>query len=410
MNRVCIVLPSATYRAQDYVEAARGLDLDLTVVSEEPQLLLEGDDFLQVDCTVPEAAAHQIARLHARTPIAAVLAADDQGVLIAALAARAIGLPHNPPEAVAATKNKVMLRRALRGSVRQPVYQVLGRGDDAHEVARDLGYPVVMKPLSLSGSRGVIRADNATQARAAERRIRRILTRTDSNPNDPLLIEKYVPGIEVAVEGVLAKGELTVLAVMDKPDPLVGPFFEETIYTAPSQLHPEMLDEIGDTVQAATAALGLQVGPVHAELRLDGTAVVLIEVAARPIGGLCGRALRFGLLGSSLETVLLRTATGRPMRGLRRQDPGAGVMMIPIEHRGTLKQVSGMESALEVPWVTSVDISMPRGSFVEPLPEGDRYLGFIFAVAPSPSDAEEALREAFRRLTIEIEPAPIAVD
>jgi len=410
MSRVCIVLPSATYRARDYVDAARGLDLDLTVVSEEPQLLLEGDDFLKVDCAEPEAAADQIARLHARAPISAVLAADDQGVLIASLAARAIGLPHNPPEAVAATKNKVMLRRALRESVRQPIYQVLERGDDADDVASDVGYPVVMKPLSLSGSRGVIRADDAKEARAAERRIRRILLRTDGNPNDPLLVERYVPGIEVAVEGVLVKGELTVLAVLDKPDPLVGPFFEETIYTAPSRLHPEMLDEIATTVQTAVTALGLKVGPVHAELRLDGAAVVLIEIAARPIGGLCGRALRFGLLRSSLETVLLRTATGRPTRGLRRQDPGVGVMMIPIKNRGILRQVSGQQSALRVPWITSVDISIPRGSFVEPLPEGDRYLGFIFAAAPHPSDAEEALREAHRRLTIEIEPASTSSD
>jgi len=404
MPRVAIVLPSATYRSEDFVQAALGLDLDLTIVSEGAQLLLDGDDFLKIDCAQPNEAAKQIARLHSRSPLSAVLAADDQGVVIAALAAQKIGLAHNPPESVAATKNKVMLRRALRGSVRQPVYQVLPRGFDAGEVAGDVGYPVVIKPLSLPGSRGVIRANTAEEARSAARRLRRILVRAHANPNDPILIERYVPGIEVALEGVLSDGNLTVLAVMDKPDPLIGPFFEETIYLAPSQLHPEMLDEIASVVETATRTLGLRVGPIHAELRLDGSAVVLIELAARPIGGLCGRALRFGLLGSSLETVLLRAALGRTTLGLLRQDPGVGVMMIPIPQRGTLRSISGRTEALEVSWITSVDLSIPLGSFVEPLPEGDRYLGFIFAAAPTPGEAETALRAAHSLLTIEIEP------
>ena len=404
MPRVAIVLPSATYRSEDFIQAALGLDLDLTVVSEKPQLLLDGDDFLRIDCAQPNKAAKQIARLHSRSPLSAVLAADDQGVMVAALAAQKIGLAHNPPESVAATKNKVMLRRALRGSVCQPVYQVLPRGLDAGEVADDVGYPVVIKPLSLSGSRGVIRADTAKEARYAARRLRRILVRAHANPNDPILIERYVPGIEVALEGVLSDGNLTVLAVMDKPDPLIGPFFEETIYLAPSQLHPEMLDEIASVVETAARTLGLRVGPIHAELRLDGSNVVLIELAARPIGGLCSRALRFGLLGSSLETVLLRAALGRTTLGLLRQDPGVGVMMIPIPQKGMLRSISGQTEALEVSWITSIDLSIPLGSFVEPLPEGDRYLGFIFAAAPTPSEAGTALRTAHSLLTIEIDP------
>ena len=402
MSRIAIVLPSATYRSHDFVEAARGLGMSLTVISEERQLLLTDDDFLLIDCDQPAEAAERIAALHARSPLSSILAADDQGVLVAALGAERIGLPHNPPEAVAATRNKVMLRRALRGIVRQPVYQVLEKGVDAAEVARLVRYPVVMKPLSLSGSRGVIRCDNDLEARAADSRIRMILATAGANPNEPLLIERYVPGIEIAVEGVLQNGELTVLAVLDKPDPLVGPYFEETIYTAPSQLHPEMIEEVNSVVADACAALGLVVGPIHAELRIDQSDVVLIELAARSIGGLCGRALRFGLLGSSLETVLLRAASGRSIRGLSRQDPGVGVMMIPIPRRGTLKAVSGLQAAESVPGITSVDISIPLGAYVLPIPEGDRYLGFIFAQAETPSLAEQALRSAHALMSFEI--------
>jgi biotin carboxylase len=406
MARALLILPTGTYRAADFIEAAAALNAEIIVASEENMVLADqlGDDFLLIDCSRPDESARRIVELGDRQPLDAIVPVDDQGVLIAALAAEKLGLSHNPPAAVAATRNKVMLRRALAGAeISQPAFELAGPPDDVAALAEVIGYPVVLKPLSMSASRGVIRADNADQTRAAAERIRRILMVAGQNPNEPILIEEYVPGIELAVEGVLRSGELEVLAFFDKPDPLEGPFFEETLFVTPSRLHPEMLDEVERVAARAIRAIGLREGPVHAELRVDGSRVTFLEVAARSIGGLCGRSLRFGLLGTPLEVVLLRHALGRPLRRVRREDAASGVMMLPIPKSGILSGVHGTDRALEVPGVTEIDITIPPGRRVLPLPEADRYLGFLFASGPTPENVERALRRGFACLDIVID-------
>ncbi len=406
MSRALLILPTGTYRAADFIEAAAALNAEIIVASEENMVLADqlGDDFLLIDCSRPDESARRIVELGDRQPLDAIVPVDDQGVLIAALAAEKLGLSHNPPAAVAATRNKVMLRRALaEAEVPQPAFELAGPPDDVAALAEVLGYPVVLKPLSMSASRGVIRANDADQARAAAERIRRILMVAGQNPNEPILIEEYVPGVELAVEGVLRSGELKVLAFFDKPDPLEGPYFEETLFITPSRLHPEMLDEVERVAARAIRAMGLREGPVHAELRVDGNQVIFLEAAARSIGGLCGRSLRFGLLGTPLEVVLLRHALGRPLRKIEREDAASGVMMLPIPRTGVLRAVHGTDRALEIPGVTEVDITIPLGRRVVPLPEADRYLGFLFARSPTPEDVEQALRQGFACLDIVID-------
>ncbi len=407
MARALLILPTGTYRAADFVEAAAALNAEVIVASEEDMVLADqlGDDFLLIDCSRPEESARRIVELGDRQPLDAIVPVDDQGVMIAALAAEQLGLRHNPPDAVALTRNKVMLRRALASAeIPQPAFELAGPPDDVAALAEVIGYPVVLKPLSMSASRGVIRADNAGQTRTAAERIRRILMVAGHNPNEPILIEKYIPGIELAVEGVLRDGELEILAFFDKPDPLEGPFFEETLFITPSRLHPEMLDEVERVAARAIRAMGLREGPVHAELRVAGSRVTFLEAAARSIGGLCGRSLRFGLLGTPLEVVLLRHALGRPLRKPRREDPASGVMMLPIPQAGILKAVNGTDLALEVPGITGLDITIPTGRRVWPLPEADRYLGFLFASGPTPEDVEHALRRGYACLDIVIDP------
>ena len=406
MARALLILPTGTYRATDFVEAAAALNAEIIVASEEDMVLADqlGDHFLLIDCSRPEESARRIVELGDRQPLDAIVPVDDQGVMIAALAAEQLGLRHNPPAAVALTRNKVMLRRALAtAEVPQPTFELAGPPDDVAALAEVIGYPVVLKPLSMSASRGVIRADDAETARAAAERIRRILMVAGHNPSEPILIEQYIPGVELAVEGVLSNGELEVLAFFDKPDPLEGPFFEETLFITPSRLHPEMLEEVERVTVRALQAMGLREGPIHAELRVDGSRVTFLEAAARSVGGLCGRSLRFGLLGTPLEVVLLRHALGRPLRRTRREDPAAGVMMLPIPRAGTLRTVNGIERALEIPGVTEVDITIPPGRRVWPLPEADRYLGFLFARGPTPVDVEEALRRGLAALEIVID-------
>ena len=324
------------------------------------------------------------------------MAVDDGGVATAALAGERLGLAHNPPAAVAATRDKSVMRTAFRAAgISQPGFRVLRPGDDAGSV--DL--PAVLKPVALSASRGVIRADDPAAARAAEARIRAILAAAGEDPDGPILAETYEPGAEVAVEALLRGGELEVLAVFDKPDPLEGPYFEETIYVTPSRLPRERLRLVEETAAAAARALGLREGPVHTELRLDGDRIRVLELAARSIGGLCSRALRFGA-GISLEEVILRHALGLPLGDHARERQAAGVMMLPIRQAGTLREVRGLDAARAVPGVSDVRITIAPGRPVVPLPEGDRYLGFAFARAETPAEVEAALRSADAALDV----------
>ncbi|MDF1596529.1 MAG: ATP-grasp domain-containing protein [Acidimicrobiia bacterium] len=406
MAHVVLILPTATYRAAGFIDAASQLGADITIASEAVPPLSDRAQSagVLIDCTSPEMSARRIVAHADGHPIDAIVAADDQGVEIAALAAGLLGLPHNSPFGVAATRNKAMLRRALaKAEVPQPAFGVVNTADEAKATVADLGAPAVLKPLGLSASQGVIRVDDPSEAPAAAEQIRRILITEGRSPGEPILVERFIPGVEVAVEGLLADGNLQVLAVFDKPDPLDGPYFEETILVTPSRLHPEMIEEVIRVTERAVAALELREGPIHAELRVDGARVVLLEVAARSIGGLCGRSLRFGLLGTSLETLILRRALAMPVAGLHREGLASGVMMLPIPRAGILRSVTGHEEALAVPGITDLEISMHTGDTIRPLPEGNRYLGFLFAKGATPLEVEQALRTAHAALQFVID-------
>jgi biotin carboxylase len=388
------LLPTTTYRATDFVRAASRLGADVVVGSEEAQALAPamGDRAVVVPLEDFDEAVAAITDLHRRAPLDAIVAVDDRGVMIATAASERLGLRHNPPAAVAATRDKGAMRRALaRHRVPQPRFAL------AHDPDRlpDVGFPCVVKPISLSGSQGVIRADDPAAARAAAARVLALC-------DGPLLVEEYVPGDEVALEGLLYRGHLAVLAVFDKPDPLVGPYFEETIYVTPSRQRDEIQTRLADLTARAASAIGLSEGPVHAELRIGGDDIWVIEIAARSIGGLCSRALRFGA-GISLEELILRHALNLPLDDLARERAASGVMMLPIPRRGILREVSGRDAALAVPGVTGLEITVPPGRAVVPLPEGDRYLGFLFARGERPDDVERALRNAHAKLDVVIE-------
>ena len=298
------------------------------------------------------------------------------------------------------------MREALRrGGVPVPEYRRYPLGTDPARVAEEIPFPVVVKPLRLSGSRGVIRADKADEFVNAWERARRIVLREGVSLEDgELLVERYLPGIEVALEGLLTKGALRTLALFDKPDPLEGPFFEETIYVTPSRLPVLTQAAISARTTEAAAALGLREGPVHAELRINREGVWLIEMAGRSIGGLCSTVLEFGA-GISLEELILRHAVRLPLPSTARAGGAAGVMMIPIPKGGILREVAGVEEALTVAGVTGIEITAPLNQPLTPLPEGASYLGFIFARGETPETAERALRDAHARLVIRIEPA-----
>lgn len=412
--RVLIIVPSATYRATEFLSAARRMDIEVVTASDQAQAFAAtmGDRFVTVDLADPKRAATTIVDFAHRVPLDAVVAVDDQGSLAAADAAERLGLVHNPPHAVAATRNKAEMRRRFHAAgVPQPRYRIIGERaiptpKDVVIAAGELGYPIVCKPISLSGSRGVIRADDDREAVAALDRIARLLDTLGGEPRS-VLVERFIPGREVAVEGLLVGGALRTLAIFDKPDPLDGPFFEETIYVTPSRITENEKCAVSRSIEAASTALGLVEGPVHGEVRLtDADELAVLEVAARTIGGRCSTALRFAT-GVSLEEIVLRHALGDAAIDASAGVRSSGVMMLPIAHSGTLVGVTGQGDALAIDGITGLEIAIAPGRFVAALPEGGRYLGFLFAEGATPEDVESSLRRGVARLAIEIEPSTV---
>ena len=366
---------------------------------------------LRVPLDDPEAGAEAIVAHDAVAPLDAVVAVDDRGTVAAALAAQRLGLRANSPDAAAAARHKLAMRgRLARAEVPQPVHAAVPVDAGPDEIAalvESVGLPCVVKPTTLSGSRGVIRADTVSEAVSVVGRVRAIAeaARPARSAPAPLLVERYVDGDEVAVEGLLTDGRLRVLAVFDKPDAPEGPYFEETIYVTPSRLESVDVEAVHRVTGAACRALGLTQGPVHVELRVRSGRATVLEVAARTIGGLCARTLVFAT-GATLEQLVLAQALGRPLGLTTRRDRAAGVLMLPIPHRGVLEAVEGRPQALAVPGVTGIEVTIPRGRPVTPLPEGDRYLGFVFARAAGPAEVESALRRAQSLLDVRIRREP----
>ncbi len=419
-----ILLLSATtgYQLRSFNDAAAGLGIDLVFATDRCHTL---DDPWQ-DAALPvrfhdeEASLQRILEAAEARAFSGVVAVGDRPTVLAARAAHALGLPGNTPAAVRDASSKLASRRRFAAAgLATPWFLVVPDDQGADDVARDprIAYPCVVKPTGLSGSRGVIRADDPAQCAAAIRRVRALLERPDlrsvTQPSlRQLVVEGFIAGKEYAIEGVLSHGRLQPLAIFGKPDPLDGPFFEETIYVTPPDLDDRQQQSIVDGVQRAVVALGLRHGAVHAECRVTGRMVVMLEVAPRPIGGLCSRVLRFAPAAHaggdaliSLEELLLRHALQEDVTAWRRETQAAAVMMIPIPSRGHLRRVDGGDAARAVPNVEDVRITARRDQLLEPLPEAGSYLGFIFSRAAAAADAESAVRDAHRRLSFVVQPA-----
>lgn len=399
MPTAVVILPSHTYRASDFVTAADSLGMDLVVASEKPPPFDMGDRYLHIDCSDPESAAESIAALGETKPIDAVVAADDQGVLVAAHASSLLGLTGNEPQAAATTRDKLAMRTRLAAAeVDQPQFLALNPNTPGEEAIAEVGLPMVLKPLDRSASQGVIRVDRPEEVGPAIDRIRAIV-----GVDAVLLAESFVPGIEIAIEGLVSEGELTVLAVFDKPDNPAGPFFPETLFVTPSRQSADALAEAERVASTAIRSLGLAWGPVHIELRLHDARARVIEVAARSIGGLCSRSLNFGLMGTTLESLILRNAMGQTRTRLQREPMASGVLMIPTPESGLLAGVAGEDEVRRIEGITGIDFTIKPGGRIVAPPEGDRYLGFVYARGKTPDQVESALRKAMDKLEVQLE-------
>ncbi|MCL5059373.1 MAG: ATP-grasp domain-containing protein [Candidatus Thermoplasmatota archaeon] len=402
MPRLLLLLPAAGYANQDFIAAAARLNIELVACADYCHRLAPGwglPPLMSVPFDRPELALPQV--LHAlKQPVKAVLAVDDKGTALAARLRVALKLPGNPPEAVATLTDKLRFRRLQQASG-LPYPAFVGVGADELEAAAALGFPLVVKARRLNASRGVIRVDDSDQLARALKQARRIQARAQRD-RDELLVERFIPGAEAALDGVLSNRALRVLAVFDKPDPLDGPYFEETLFITPSRLPDATQRELAAAVERACVAAGVTEGVIHAEARINDAGAWLLEIAPRGIGGLCGRVLAV-TLGMGSAEIVLRHAAGLPLPA-QVNGSAAGVMMIPIPASGIFHGVDGLDIARAVPGLTGIEITAPPGQLVAPPPEGAGYLGFLFSRAATPQQAEAALRAAYAALALRIQP------
>jgi len=411
-----ILLASAfTYRANAFEEAAQRLGIPVVRGTDVPPPMLGKVSIpLAIDYRDLPRSAIQIEQYAREHPIGAIIGLDDSGTLLAAAASELIDLPYNAPEAALAARDKHLMRQKFAAAgVSSPNFHHYHLDADISSIAAQTRFPCVIKPTTLSGSRGVMRADHPVEFLQRVEQLKKILA---NEPCDEFLVEDFIPGVEVALEGLMDYGTLHVLALFDKPDPLDGPYFEETIYVTPSRLPKKTQKAITQVAGQAAAALGLVTGPIHAELRVDKGKPVMVEVAARSIGGSCSKTLRFDL-NTSLEELIIRQAFQYPVSNIQSFDQrlpvaaqdkspvsASGVMMIPIPYSGLLSRVEGLEAAARIPAITEIEITAGLNRPIHALPEGDSYLGFIFARGETPEAVEAALREAHACLSIEIAP------
>jgi formate-dependent phosphoribosylglycinamide formyltransferase (GAR transformylase) len=415
MPRLLLLTTTTGYQAQQFRQAAERMGMPLVLASNNCHGLDDPwrDGALSVHFHQPKASAAKIREFAGRQSIDGVVAIGDAPTLTASVAAQALGLRFHPPAAVEACRNKFQARERYKAArLRVPWYQRFKAHSDENQAARAVPYPCVLKPLGLSASRGVIRANNETEFAAAFARIRRLLHDKDvrilrEESAGWIQVESFIPGREFAIEGLVTGGSLRVLAIFDKPDPLEGPFFEETIYVTPSRASDSERRALVQCAEQAVRAIGLTDGPVHIELRFNDEGAWMLDIAARPIGGLCAGALRFRSTGVSpvtlsLEELILRHAAGEDVSGVEREQCASGVMMVPIPKPGFYEGVEGVDEAERVSGIEAIEITAKVRQKLVPLPEGASYLGFIFARAETPQQVEQALRDAHAKLCFHI--------
>jgi len=404
-----LIAPHGSYRTMRYLQAASRLNLDVLIASEgEHSIVSEYAQGIHVQFDKPEETVKKLISETDGRNIVAVIGTDDSVIEIATETARQLGLTHNAVETARFARRKDLARNVLKeNNTPIPDYQLVNINELTGQKisSQNFCFPLVLKPVSLSASRGVMRVDNIDELLTSAYRLKKILDKQkdlEEFEKNWILLEEYIHGDEIAVEGIVDDGEFKLLTIFDKPDPLYGPFFEETYYITPTRLSENDIDNVCRVVQSACHAYGIKTGPVHAECRLREADVYLIEMAARTIGGLCSDILEYGL-GSSLEEIVLKHAVGQPVQQTF-TDTAAGVLMIPVPQHGILKRIEGLLDAGKVEFIEDINIQLRDGYELIPLPEGNSYLGFIFAKAPSFEQVEKALRSAYACLNVVVAP------
>ncbi|NNN19245.1 MAG: ATP-grasp domain-containing protein [Acidimicrobiaceae bacterium] len=406
MKNVLLLIPTETYRAQAFIDASRHLEISLTIASQDklPMAHRMGNKAVIVSLEDPETAVKQIEFAARTSHFDAIVSIDDNGLKTAALASQRLGLKHISSATTDLSQNKISMRtRLAAANINQPKYQTFHDEENLKTKLSSIGkFPVVLKPATLSGSLGVIRANTYEEVRSGIPIVRSIQSAHGCDSKHPILIEEYIDGREYAVEAIVIDSNLHVLSIFDKPQPLAGPFFAETIYVTPTSLPRQLVGKLYRVLDRARTALGIETGPIHAEFRITGAnEIYFIELAARSIGGSCSKAVPLAG-GTTIEVLILAEALGITVPDLVFENQASGVYMIPVPRKGRLRQIKGIDNARSVKWITGIDMTYTANAEVAPIPYDAKYLGFIFSKAPTARIAVRALEEAHQKLEMDI--------
>lgn len=406
MKNILLLVPTETYRAEAFITGAAALGVSLTIASERRQAMAAsmGRRTLVVSMQNPEVGLKQIEQAADNMQFDAIISVDDGGLATAALASKKLGLKYISTNSAQMSNNKIAMRKRLEQTeISKPWFLV---HKPTNKISITTGaipsFPIIVKPASLSGSIGVMRIDAPEDVESALALCESIQMDHGCGGDTQTLIEQYISGVECAVEAMVFNDQLKILAIFDKPRPLEGPYFAETIYVAPSERDREIQNKLQSTLEEARKALEIKTGPIHAEFRITSDReVYLIELAARSIGGMCSNAIPLSG-GRSLEELIIAEALGMEIPEFAIENQASGVFMMPVPAKGVLRSISGVEEAKSTRWITNVTLSMMINSEVSPIPYDARYVGFIFAKAPTSRAVVEALEEAFKKIEIEI--------
>tara|TARA_B100000029_G_scaffold205290_1_gene203248 strand:- start:93 stop:1346 length:1254 start_codon:yes stop_codon:yes gene_type:complete len=409
-SAVILIIPSASYRTGPFMNAIKKLDLKVLVISDKSQVFSGKypDNLIIINFNHWKDKSVEISKWAKNNGLKAVIGVDEESIVLAANLSNFLNVDHNSIESVLLTKNKYLMRTELKKTgLCSPWFKIFSIYESSNKIINEISFPCVIKPTFLSGSRGVMRVNTKKELSEGIKTLNELLSldelrKRGGKQSDYIMIEEYIPGKEVAIEGIVSEGKLTMLAIFDKPELLEGPTFEETIIVTPSVLTKKIQYSLLETLQVVVKALGIVKGPVHAEARINKNGNYILECASRSIGGLCSKVLEFQG-GISLEELILRSYLGRNIEKSKLIGNARGVMMMPTEKKGILKEIGGVKDALVVNGVTDLQITVKPGEKLQPLPKGDRYLGFIFAEGNDQEFVINALKNAWSKIEIVLE-------
>ena len=409
-SAVILIIPSASYRTGPFMNAIKKLDLKVLVISDKSQVFSGKypDNLIIINFNHWKDKSVEISKWAKNNGLKAVIGVDEESIVLAANLSNFLNVDHNSIESVLLTKNKYLMRTELKKTgLCSPWFKIFSIYESSNKIINEISFPCVIKPTFLSGSRGVMRVNTKKELSEGIKTLNELLSLDElrkraGKQSDYIMIEEYIPGKEVAIEGIVSEGKLTMLAIFDKPELLEGPTFEETIIVTPSVLTKKIQYSLLETLQIVVKALGIVKGPVHAEARINKNGNYILECASRSIGGLCSKVLEFQG-GISLEELILRAYLGRNIEKSKLIGNARGVMMMPTEKKGILKEIGGVKDALVVNGVTDLQITVKPGEKLQPLPKGDRYLGFIFAEGNNQEFVINALKNAWSKIEIVLE-------